>query len=75
MYITVTDIIGEKRINSAHPIQGKEISVISTLSDSVQYMLKEPVKVPSKMSKNVELSKGVYMHKELHSLIRFEKVG
>ena len=45
------------------------------LSDNVQYLLKEPVKVLLKMGKNVELSRGVYMDKELDALIEFEKVG
>ena len=76
MYITVNDIIGEKTICPSYPIYPvKEITVISMLSDSVQYLLKEPVKVLLKTGKNVELSKGVYMDKELDALIGFEKVG
>ena len=75
MYITINDIIGEKRIDLAYPIQGKEVAVISMLTDNVQYLLKEPVKVLLKTGKNVELSKGVYTDKELDALIRFEKVG
>ena len=75
MYITVNDVIGEKRIDPDYPIQGKEIAVISMLRDNVQYLLKEPVKVLLKTDKNVELLKGVYMDKELDALIGFEKVG
>ena len=60
MYITVNDIIGEKTIYLSYPIYPvKEITVISMLSDNVQYLLKEPVKVLLKTGKNVELSKGV----------------
>ena len=74
MYITVNDIIGEKRIDLVYPIQGKEVAVVIMLSDNVQYLLKEPVKVLLKMGQNVELSKGVFTDKELDALIGFEKV-
>ena len=36
MYITITDIIGEKTIDLVYPIQGKEIAVVSMFSDNVQ---------------------------------------
>ena len=75
MYIMVNNIIGEKTIYLSYPIDsGKEITVISMLSDNVQYLLKEPVKILLKMGENVELSKGVYTDKELDELIGFEKV-
>ena len=76
MYITVNDIIGKKTIYPSYLIYPvKEIAVISMLSDNVQYLLKEPVKVLLKTGKNVELSKGVYTDKELAALIGFEKIG
>ena len=38
MYITINDIIGEKRIDLSYPICfNKEIAVITMFSDSVQY--------------------------------------
>ena len=37
MYITINDVIGEKRIDLSYPIEGKDIVVISMLSDNVQY--------------------------------------
>ena len=46
MYITINDVIGEKRIYLSYPIKGKEapeglhsvdIAVVSMLSDNVQY--------------------------------------
>ena len=45
MYITINDVIGEKRIDLSYPIhptagQGearKEIAVVSMFSDNVQY--------------------------------------
>ena len=75
MYIIVNDIIGEKRIDLAYPIQGKEVAVVIMLTNNVQYLLKEPVKVLLKTGKNIELLKGLYMDKELNALIGFEKVG
>ena len=39
MYITVNDVIGEKRIDLAYPIQRKEAAVVIMLSDNVQYWL------------------------------------
>ena len=37
MYITINDIIGEKRIDLSYPIRsGREIAVIRMLSDNVQ---------------------------------------
>ena len=47
MYITINDVIGEKRIDlsySIHPTAGqdearKEIAVVSMFSDNVQYWL------------------------------------
>ena len=37
MYITINDIIGEARIDLSYPIEGKEIAVVSMLSDNIQY--------------------------------------
>ena len=72
MYITINDTIGEKRIDLSYPIKGKEIAVVSMLSNNVQYWLQGPIKVLLKMGKKIVLNKGVYMDKELHSLIGME---
>ena len=49
MYITTTDIVGEKRIDLAYLIQNsdssKEVGVVSMFSNNVQYQVKEPLKV------------------------------
>ena len=38
MYITINDVIGEKRIDLSYPIRSnKEAAVIAMLSDNVQY--------------------------------------
>ena len=39
MYITINDVIGEKRIDLSYPIEDKDIAVVSMLSDNVQYWL------------------------------------
>ena len=40
MYITVNDVIGEKRINLSYPIHPrKEIAVITMFSNNVQYKI------------------------------------
>ena len=72
MYITVNDITDEKRIDLAYPIQGKEVTVVITLSDNVQYWLKGPMKILLKLSKEIALMKGVYTDKELNALIGLE---
>ena len=53
MYITINDIIGSKRIDLSYPIhpttgQGKarkEITVVSMLSDNVQYWPKKMIMI------------------------------
>ena len=69
MYIIINDIIGEKKIDLSYPIKGKEIAVVSMLSDNVQYWLQGSIEVLSVMGKKIVLNEGVYMGKELDSLI------
>ena len=43
MYITINDIIGEKRIDLSYPIRSsKEVAVITMFSDNVQYEIIKP---------------------------------
>ena len=72
MYITVNDIKGEKIINLAYSIRNKEVAIVIMLSDNVQYWLKEPMKILLKTGEETELTKGVYMDKELNTMIGFE---
>ena len=73
MYITINNIIGEKRIDLSYPIRfNKEIVVVSMLSNNVQYWLQGSMEVLLKTGKKIVLNKGVYMDKELNSLIRME---
>ena len=89
IYITINDIVGEKRIDLSYPVKGKEapegsrwpldpaqqsadIAVVSMLSDNVQYWLQGSIKVLLKTGKKIVLNKGIYMDKELNSLIGME---
>ena len=40
VYITINNIIGEKRIDLAYPVQDKEATVVSVFSDNVKYELR-----------------------------------
>ena len=84
MYITINDIIGSKTIDLSYPIQGNNgpcglrvaqrphIAVVRMLSDNFQYWLQGSIEVLLKTSKKIVLNKGVYMDKELNSLIGME---
>ena len=72
MYITVNDVIDEKGIDLSYPIKGKEIAVVSMLSNNVQYWLQGSIEVLLKTGKKIVLSEAVYTDKELNSLIGLE---
>ena len=77
MYITINDVIGERTIDLSHPIhptagQGKEIAVVSMHISNSQILLHRSIEVLLKMGKKIVLNKGVYMDKELNSLIGTE---
>ena len=88
MYITINDVIGEKRIDLSYPIKCREsldgthcksparrsteIAVVSMLSDNVQYWLQGSIEVLLKTGKKIVLNKAVYMDKELNILIGLE---
>ena len=60
MYITINDVIGEKRIDLSYPIYPrKEIAVVSMLSNNVQYWLQGSIEVLLKTGKKTVLNKGV----------------
>ena len=72
MYITISDIIGSKTIDLSYPIKGRDIAVVSMLSNNVQYWLKGPMKILLKTGKEIVLTKAVYMDKDLNALIGLE---
>ena len=72
MYITINDVIVEKRIDISYSVKGKDIAVISMLSDNFQYWLQGYIEVSFKVGKKIVLNKGVYTDKELNTLIGTE---
>ena len=69
MYITINDVICEARIDLSYPIKGRDMAVVSMLSNNVQYWLQGHLRVKLKSGKEIALNKGVYTNKELNSLI------
>ena len=54
MYITITDVIGEKRIDVSYPVHPrKEIAVFIMLSDNIQYEVVKPHPVTDDISPGV----------------------
>ena len=73
MYIMINDIKGEKRIDLSYPIHSeKEIAVVSMHISNSQILLHRSVEFFLKTGKKIVLNKGVYMDKELNSLIGME---
>ena len=77
MYITINDVIGEETIDLSYPInstagRGKEIAVVSMHISNSQILLHRSIEVLSVTGKKIVLNKGVYMDKELNSLIGTE---
>ena len=71
MYITINGIIGVKTIDLSYPIHsGKEIAVISMLSDNIQYEIIKPHTIIDNISgdKKLILSR-TYKGKELISIL------
>ena len=73
MYITINDIKGEKTIDLSYPIHSrKEIAVVSMHIINSQILLHRSIEVLPVTGKKIVLNNGVYMDKELSSLIRTE---
>ena len=73
MYIMINDIKGEKMIDLSYPIHSKkEIAVVSMHISNSQILLHRSIEFLLKTSKKIVLNKGVYMGKELNSLIGME---
>ena len=69
MYITITDIVGESRINLSYLIRGREVAVVSVFSDNVQYEIEKPVKVSLIMNEEMQLPKGKFSITELGTFL------
>ena len=73
MYITINDVKGEKTIDLSYPIHSKkEITVVSMHISNYQILLHRSMEFLLKTGKKTVLNKGVYMDKELNSLIGTE---
>ena len=76
MYITINDVIGEKTIDLSYIyliyLKGKDIAVVSMLSDNVQYWLQGSIEVLLKTGKKIVLNIGIFTDNELNSLIGME---
>ena len=74
MYITINDIRGEKTIDLSYPIhstagRGKEIAVISMLSQNTQYKMTKPLKLKLVDSSEKEVLNKTYTSRELNAFI------
>ena len=71
MYITIKDIKGEKRIDLSYPIHfNKEVTVITMLSDNIQYEIIKPHTIMDKISDNKKLIPSrTYAGRELLSML------
>ena len=73
MYITINDIKGGKTIDLSYPIHSKKkIAGVSMHIINSQISLHRSIEVLSITGKKIVLNKGVYMDKELNSLIGME---
>ena len=73
MYITINDVIGEKTIDLSYPIcPEKKIAVVSMFSNKSQILFQKSMEVLLHRGKKIVLNKGVYLDKELDSLIGME---
>ena len=68
MYITINNIIGEKRIDLTYPIKGKEVTVVSVFSNNVQYQVKKPLKLRLSNGEKM-LPEGVFTDSELIAFV------
>ena len=71
MYITIKDVIGEKMIDLSYPIwnfgSGKEIAVISMLSENTQYEMTKPLKLKLVDGSEKEVLSKTYTSRELNA--------
>ena len=69
MYITITDILGEMKINLAYLIKGKEVVVVTVFSYNVQYDTKEPLNILLITNEEKLLLKGKFTSRELSTFV------
>ena len=77
MYITINDIIGEKTIDLSYSIRnfgstagrGKEIAVISMLSENTQYEMTKPLKLKLVDGSEKTVLSKTYTSRELNTFV------
>ena len=73
MYITITDIIGEKTIDLSYPIQnfdsGKEVAVVSMFSDNIQYKVTETFNLKLIDNSEKQILNGSYTKREIDAMV------
>ena len=74
MYITINDIIGEKIIDLSYPIcstagWGKEIAVISMISENTQYEMTKPLKLKLVDGSEKEVLSKTYTSREINTFV------
>ena len=74
MYVTINDIKGEKTIDLSYPIHsttewGKEIAVISMLSENTQYEMTKPLKLKLVDGSEKEVLSKTYTSRELNAFV------
>ena len=76
MYITINNIIGEKRIDLSYPIKNfdssKEVAVVSVFSDNIQYEFTKPWTLEFGLSSK-QIAAGTYTRGELIDRARRSK--
>ena len=67
MYITITDIIGEKQVDLSYSIKNfdssKEVAVVSVFSDNIRHEFKGPCTIDLKL-RNKRIKAGSYTTRE-----------
>ena len=69
MYITITEIVGEKTIGPAYLIKSTEVTVIRMFSDNIQYKIEERLKVLLITNEEKLLLKGKFPGSELSQFV------
>ena len=70
MYITITDIVGEKRIDLAYPIRGEEVAVVIVFSDNIQYKLTKDWEVELESGNKEITAQAIYTRRELINFVK-----
>ena len=65
----INNVMGEKRIDLAYPIKGKEVAVVSLLSDNIQYKIRKPLTVLLAKTKEKMVLEGTFMDRELNLFV------